>query len=76
MSDNTPRRLSCRFFDLSYEASEVARDYNEITRDEFTGSCRRRAPLPTYTGGKGGDLMSSWPSVVSTDWCGEHEVRQ
>jgi hypothetical protein len=49
--------------------------YDETVPNQI-GECRRYAPRPIMRI-KDVDIdgMREWPSVISDDWCGEHEVQ-
>jgi hypothetical protein len=50
---------TCRYFQA----------LSDPTMPEADGACRRYAPdPPAFT-----SLVTSWPMVRYTDWCGEHE---
>lgn len=36
------------------------------------GECRRMPPVTVMQTDLNGRLMTLWPRVKSTDWCGEH----
>ena len=64
---DAPTCKTCRFWQFQPEQSSLANPpYYE------RGICRKRPPQAFgYEGGQ--DTI--WPSVVSKDWCGEHEAR-
>lgn len=41
------------------------------------GYCRRRPPVIAVRArltDQGGDVVSTWPEVGKSDWCGEYEI--
>lgn len=54
--------------------------FGRLEGAEDEGTCRRWAPRPVTIARDGlpndpADLVAAWPTVLDSDWCGEHQER-
>ena len=54
------------------EACERCRFWVSTGASGYEGRCRRRAPMPNFSGDEG-NMSTVWPDSYAEDWCGEFE---